>query len=376
MFMERNPHVTIAYAHESGNFDEKYQTLIAAGQQPDVFFNSNAGFKYYVARGVTTFLDEYARKDREFKESDYEPYWMELVKYKKRLAALPYDPGMFVNYVNKTHFQKAGLRVFDTRTPATWEDVLEAGKRLVVEAGGEVKQWALDADFGRAWWQIPRQWGLLDVYLGDEHVLKLNHPLALEALQWLADLRARHRISRPPGAPGAPTSFQAGNLSMQIQGVQVVGFGTYRTLEDDWDWVPLPVFKGKRRVAMGLASPTIMAATSRVKDAAWALMRFLSGPDAQAICLERGISQPMLKAQRNHPAFAKNKPPSTPEVPLNETQYAVPPPMGPTYLEVNMVMSQIMDPVYRGQQTARDAITAAWGELQKIMDDAKQRFPV
>ncbi len=59
MFMERNPHVTIAYAHESGNFDEKYQTLIAAGQQPDVFFSSNAGFKYYVARGITTFLDEY-----------------------------------------------------------------------------------------------------------------------------------------------------------------------------------------------------------------------------------------------------------------------------------------------------------------------------
>ncbi len=65
---------------------------------------------------------------------------MEVVKYKKRLAALPYDPGMFVNYVNKTHFQKAGLTMFDTRTPATWEDVLEAGKRLVVEAGGEVKQ--------------------------------------------------------------------------------------------------------------------------------------------------------------------------------------------------------------------------------------------
>ncbi len=170
---------------------------------------------------------------------------------------------------------------------------------------------------------------MLDVYLGDEHVLKLNHPLALEALQWLADLRARHRISRPPGAPGAPTSFQAGNLSMQIQGVQVVGFGTYRTLEDDWDWVPLPVFKGKKRVAMGLASPTIMAATSRIKDAAWALMKFLSGPDAQAICLERGINQPMLKAQRNHPAFAKNKPPSTPEVPLNETPYAVPPADGP-----------------------------------------------
>lgn len=376
LFTQRNPHLTINYAHEAGNFDEKYQTLIAAGQQPDVFFSSNAGFKYYVARGVTAFLDDFAKKDRDFKESDYDTYWMDLVKYKNCLSALPYDPGMFVIFVNKAHFQRAGLRTWDTRNPVAWEEVLDAGKRLVVESAGEVRQWAIDADFGRAWWQIPRQWGQLDVYQGDEHVLKLDQPLALEALQWLADLRAKHRVARPPGAPGVPTSFQAANLTMQIQGVQVVGFGTYRTLEDDWDWVPLPQFQGKRRIGMGLASPTILSASSGVKEAGWQLMKFLSGDEAQVICLERGISQPMRKAHRGHPAFAKSKPPSTPDVPLDETQYAVPPPMGPAYLEVNAVMTRILDPVYRGQQTAREAITAAQGELKQILEDAKKRFPV
>jgi ABC-type glycerol-3-phosphate transport system substrate-binding protein len=375
-FGQRHPHLTVSYAHEAGNFDEKYQTLIAAGQQPDVFFSSNAGFKYYVARGVTVFLDDLARKDRDFRESDYEPYWMELVKYKKRLAALPYDPGAFVNYVNKNHFQKAGLRSWDTRSPVTWEEVLEACRRLVAGSGGDTTQWAIEADFGRAWWQIPRQWGVLDVYEGDDHKLKLDDPQALQALQWLADLRARHRVAKPAGAAGTPFTFQAGNLSIQTQGVQVVGFGTYRALEDDWDWVPLPTFQGKKRVGMALASPTIMGATTRSKDASWALMKFLAGPDAQAIALERGISQPMLKAHRNHPAFARNKPPSTPDVPLNETQYAVPPPMGPTYLEVNAVMSRVMDPVYRGEQTAAQAIQAAQPEFKKILEDARQRFPV
>jgi ABC-type glycerol-3-phosphate transport system substrate-binding protein len=323
---------------------------------------------------VTVFLDDLAKKDREFRETDYEPYWMELVKYKKRLSALPYDPGAFVNYVNKNHFQKAGLRAWETRGAVTWEEVLEAGKRLVVGSGSEVSQWAIEADFGRAWWQIPRQWGVLDVYEGDEHRLKLDDPQALQALQWLADLRARHRIAKPAGPAGNPFTFQAGNLSIQTQGVQVVGFGTYRTLEDDWDWVPLPAFQGKKRVGMALASPTIMGVTTRSKDASWALMKFLAGPDAQAIALERGISQPMLKAQRGHPAFAKNKPPSTPDVPLDETQYAVPPPMGPTYLDVNALMSRVMDPVYRGEQTAAQAIQAVQPELKKILDDARQRF--
>src|SRR5688572_1893836 len=41
LFQQRTPNVTVTYTHEAGNFDEKYQTLIAAGQQPDVFFSSN-----------------------------------------------------------------------------------------------------------------------------------------------------------------------------------------------------------------------------------------------------------------------------------------------------------------------------------------------
>ena len=66
--------IAINYAHDSGNVDEKYQTLIATGQQPDVFFSSSAGFKYYVARGVTVFLDDLAKKDKDFKETDYDPW--------------------------------------------------------------------------------------------------------------------------------------------------------------------------------------------------------------------------------------------------------------------------------------------------------------
>lgn len=377
-FRQRYSTVTVDYSHvpPTDNFDQKYQTLIAAGQQPDVFFSSNAGFKQYVGQGHVQFLDEFVKKDREFKEADYEPYWLQIPRYKGRLSALPYDPGMFVNFVNKSHLQRAGIRFFDTRLPATWEEVLEACKRLVVRDGDTVKQWAIDADFGRAWWQIPRQWGMLDVFDGDEHVLKIDQPAALEALQWLADLRARHRVARPPNAPGPAPNFQAANLSMQIQGVQVVGFGSYRTLEDEWDWVPLPVFQGKRRVAMGLASPNIMGIASKVREASWTLMKFLSGPDAQAICLERGISQPMLKAHRNHPAFARTKPPSIPEVPMNEAPFAVPPPMGASYLEVNAIMSRIMTPVYNGEQTARPAIQAAMPELNKVLADFKARIKV
>jgi maltose-binding protein MalE len=84
----------------------------------------------------------------------------------------------------------------------------------------------------------------------------------------------------------------------------------------------------------------------------------------------------MLKAHRNHPAFASTKPPSTPSVPLDEAPFAVPPPMGPTYMDVNRVMTAAMATVYSGEQTARQAIEANLPELNSIMEQAKTKYKV
>ena len=89
-------------------------------------------------------------------------------------------------------------------------------------------------------------------------------------------------------------------------------------LQDDWDWAPFPQFRGKKRVAMGQASPLIMGTSSKSKDAAWELMKFLGGPIGQERAMTIGISQPILKAQHNSPIFSGQKPPHTPQVALDD----------------------------------------------------------
>jgi multiple sugar transport system substrate-binding protein len=372
-FSRENPGITVEYTHEAGNFDEKYQVLAAGGQTPDVAFGTVANFKSHVARGLAAYVDDLAKRDRQFKEQEYDEYWLVALKYKGRLAGLPWDPGMVVLYFNRNVFQKAGIRFPDPTTPLAWDDVIELGKRLTRESGGQVESWGLDVWWARMWWQIPRQLGLADVYQGDEHVLKLDHPTAIEGLQWLADLRVKHKISRPPGYPGPATDFRSGKLAMNAAGAWDAA-NNRRDMQDDWDWLPLPQFKGKKRVTMGQASPVIMGAASKVKDQAWQLMRYLAGPVGQELAMERGTSQPILKAQHNHPAFTKARPPHTHQVVVDEVKFAVPPPYGPSYLEVQALVDKVMAPVYSGEQSARQAITAALPEFKRIMEESKARF--
>src|SRR5205085_12553089 len=113
---------------------------------------------------------------------------------------------------------------------------------------------------------------------------------------------------------------------------------------------------------------------SKVKDQAWQLMRLLSGPVGEEQAMAAGTSQPRLKSQLNSPTFTKLQPPHTPQVVIEETKYAVPPPYGPSYMEVDTLMGKILTPVYNGEQTAKQAITAAMPQFKQIMDDAKAHF--
>jgi multiple sugar transport system substrate-binding protein len=373
-FSTENPKITVQYTHEPGNFDEKYQVLAAGGMLPDVGFGTVANYKAHVARGLAGYLDELAKRDKTFKESDYDAYWLEALKYKGRLGGLPWDPGMVVLMFNRNLLQKAGVKFPEPNAPMTWEDTLDLAKRLTKDTGNGSEPWGLEIWWDRMWWQVPRQMGMVganEVYKGDEHVLKLDDPMAIEAIQWMADLRVKHKVSRIPSAP--PATFATGKVALNAAGAWDAA-NNRRDMQDDWDWAPLPQFKGKQRVSMGQASPVIMSANSKVKDQAWQLMRYLSGPVGQELAMARGTSQPILKAQAKSEAFTKLTPPHAHSVVVEETKYAVPPPYGPSYLEVQALVSKVLAPIYTGEQTARQAITAAVPELKRVMEESKSRF--
>jgi len=67
---ELAPKVTVQYTHADAMPDEKYQVLAAGGSTPDIFFGTVANYKVHIARGIAGYLDELAKRDKQFKEAD------------------------------------------------------------------------------------------------------------------------------------------------------------------------------------------------------------------------------------------------------------------------------------------------------------------
>ena len=372
-FSQEHLGVTVTYTHQAGNFDEAYLVKAAAGQVPDTAFGQAALYKGHLASGVATHVDDLAKRDKTFKEADYDAFWLAALKYKGKLGGMPWDPGMWVLFYNRSLFQQAGLRFPDATTPMTWEDTLEMAKRLTITDAGEVKQWGMELTWNRIWWHMPRALGLADFYQGDENILKIDSPVGIEALQWMTDLVTKHKVSRGPAATGPATTFETGKLAMQVAGIWTAG-GVRTNLQGDWDVAPLPQFRGKKRVTTGQASPIIMGAASKFKDQAWEFMKFLGGQPGQQQVLERGLGQPMLKAMHNSQAFVGAKPPHSPQVAIAEVQHAMPSPYGPSYNDIQMLWDKTMLPVYQGQQSLTQALTSAQPEFKRILDESKRRF--
>ena len=59
-----------------------------------------------------------------------------------------------------------------------------------------------------------------------------------------------------------------------------------------------------------------MLAGSKRKAIAWEFVKHLSDKEVYEILLEKGVMQPVRKSQQNSPAFRKNTPPHSFDVPL------------------------------------------------------------
>src|SRR5262249_39285721 len=132
----------------------------------------------------------------------------EVIAYKGKRYGMPYwqSPGAF--FYNATLFKRASLP--PPSESWTWDDLLDAARRLT--RPGET--WGFQTAYGweKSWLQFIRAAG--GDYLNKEMTrTTCNAPVAVEAMQWVADLVLKHRVMAPPG----DTSLGAGNLWNQGQ---------------------------------------------------------------------------------------------------------------------------------------------------------------
>jgi multiple sugar transport system substrate-binding protein len=268
-------------------------------------------------KGAFQPLTPYIEGDEDLDLDDWIPRTLEVLTRNGELYALPADFSVDVLYYNLDAFDAAGVSYPDETW--TWDTLLDAAQRLTErDAGGRVVRYGW-SDTGLNMW--PWIWQNEATIFDNEREptrATLTDPAVVEAVQFYYDLSLTHKVA-PNVAELQQTPvremFMAGRVAMIYDNVGAqVPFAQIT----DFRWDVAMLARGKARATPMAENGYAMSASTDHPEAAWALIRYLSGPEAVRVIVGAGGALPALQALAEsdefevRPAFLASVPYSQP----------------------------------------------------------------
>ena len=301
-FEERYPNVHVDYITVADNeFDTKLQTMIGAGQCPDVFYCNIDNMMKYAATGNLYNLTDYVADNEIFDPDNVWDCLNLLYRYDGEnqgsgdIYALPKDVSAFPIFYNVDLFRAAGIEAPTADNPWDWNDFIEAAQKLT-SGDGEDKIYGTGSySLESAVWSNGAEWvdqeTLTEVMITD--------PAFTEALQFCADLSLKYGVAPSTEESGALSDydrFKQGKLAM-------VGAGTWNlndfqtNCDFEWDVMPWPVSPntGKTEIWFGSAGLAVSATTQHPLEACNLTAYLAFNEDSQRTAWQMGQAIPMLK---------------------------------------------------------------------------------
>lgn len=138
-FMSKNPGTTVTVQTVDSNYTKLYSQLAAGSGVPDVVTIQNRDVQSFANKYPDAWLDLTDMMKTE--DSNFSAYARGLVTIDNKYYAIPWDLGPCALYYRKDIFQNAGV---DINTIKTYDDYIEAGKKIVTKTGGKTKLLGFD----------------------------------------------------------------------------------------------------------------------------------------------------------------------------------------------------------------------------------------
>lgn len=355
-----HPKIRIIFEHTPyTGYISKILTRIAGGAAPDIIATEADYFVTFATKGVLEDLNPYVRADpKGFDKSDFFPQIIDRFTYQGKLLAIPRDIAPFACvFYNKKVFDAAGLPYPDDGW--TWSDLLRCARELTKkDDAGRITQYGF---YTWAWQNFiyGNGGGLVDDVKNPKKT-RLDDERSIMGIQFYADLNTLYEAMPTPAAftnygMGADRMFANGRIAMFLSGIWETP--QFRNYKFEWDVAMFPKNdKGVRAFGTGGTGYSLLK-SSRHKEAAWEVIKALTGPDGQRQFAKRGLAQPARMSVAKSDAFAED--PSAPKNKrmLNEAvQYAVFSPFHPKWREIEeKYIRPKLDLIFSGKISAAEA---------------------
>lgn len=316
------------------------------------------------AKGALALLYPFIASDPEFDLEDFYPGLVEVCKYQGKLYSLPRYTSVYVLFYNKDLFDAAGVTYPDESW--TWQTYLNACRKIAALERPQGSPYGCIVDFWGA--RIyPWVWSNGGDVLDDTHKrCVIDSPQSQEALQFLVDLRYKHKVAPPltrAQRREANGMFQNGRVAIYMTGAwDIQDFLNIPTLH--WDVAPLPK-QLTRATLMGTENYAIAAATKHPKEA-WELFKFLHSAHAQTIMGAKLHKQPSRMSVANGP-FLSQKVAYNRRVFVDALSYAKQAPNIPEWDRVSHFLQDQLDLIWAGKVSVAEGTKTAARQVTEAL---------
>lgn len=290
-FEEKNPDIKIKTIHVPLNYDDKLQTMIAAGSPPDVFWLDPAqSMASYASQGALLDITKIADEDKQFQEQVEKYYKMPIESgmYQGVMYGLPWVFNPEALFYNENLFQESGLPV----PSSDWivEDLRTAAQKLTKDLNGDGKPEQYGFAGGEWYGFIWRFGG--EIFDNDQAPTRstINSEKAIAALKFVQELVYKDKVSPTPAATQALPAeemFMTGRLAMLGAGGWVVPkFSEIKAF--NWNSANMP--KGEKQVVPAWSTVIVASNSTKYPQEAWEFIKFYAGQEAQQISLDGGLA--------------------------------------------------------------------------------------
>lgn len=294
-------HITLNATFETERMWEKLQVEHAAGSGPDVVYNQ---VNWYITGGVNGIfraLNDYMARDRVKREA-YNPGAFASWAWKDKVYALPYSAIGETAFLNKRLFREMAVPV--PKADWTWDDLLAAALRLR-KGEGLSKQFGVvlfnnALQITQGTWMMNNGGAVFNETR--DKALYGDDPKSIAAFEWLVDLRLRHGVEPKPEErtpnPARPNAtlqpFNEGRAAVEIARFSRYNEWINNLGEENIEILPVPAGPARRRISAVGTNGWSVGGHSDVPDAAWQVVRWLTGPEGQSGVGAEAVSVPAL----------------------------------------------------------------------------------
>jgi len=298
----------------------KSQRALASGAPPDVMLLQDEPFRRFCAAGRVRDLTPLAAANPLFAADRFDTTAVESFRYRGRRYGMPVFGGPIVVFYNKDLFDLAGVPY--PPDDWTWDEFLDTCRRLTRDTDGDGETDTFGVNIVK-WWVfwLPWVWSSGGSLMDEARTrCVLDTPEAVRGLTFYRDLKWKHHVAPQPGEfhqMGQDMMFLTDRVAMLLTGAYKMPL--LRNTAKRWDVAHMPVGPAGRvtRVTWDcLAIPTDAARP----DAAWAFIRFVTGPEGQQILARAGRSLPARIASQAD--FVRPETPQREEVFVEALRYA------------------------------------------------------